>query len=129
MNKAKLTALFGALVLLGSTVLAQTILGPGLNSGRINYNQTGSVSLTHSAPPGSADYILTGTYFVTAGNSLTIAPGTVIYGDSGATLVINKGAQIHATGTSANPIVFTSKKPAGQRAPGDWVLLHEMRKG
>ena len=51
--------------------------------------------------------------------TLTIEPGTVIKGDEAA-LIITRGAKIIADGTPEMPIVFTSSKPAGQRAPGDW---------
>ena len=72
----------------------------------------------------SADkcYTLKGIVYVKAGATLTIAKGTRIYGDktSLGTLVIEPGAKIIAEGTAVNPIVFTSKAPKGQRAPGDW---------
>jgi len=35
-------------------------------------------------------------------------------------LIIERGAKIIASGTKDNPIVFTSGKPIGSRAPGDW---------
>jgi hypothetical protein len=35
-------------------------------------------------------------------------------------LIIERGAKLDAQGTPTNPIVFTSGKPAGQRARGDW---------
>jgi len=35
-------------------------------------------------------------------------------------LVIERGAQIVAEGTATKPIVFTSGKAVGERAPGDW---------
>ncbi len=54
--------------------------------------------------------------------TLTIEPGTVIYGEksSKGTLIINRGAKIIANGTPQEPIVFTSQLPPGQRGPGDW---------
>lgn len=111
-------SLFGlALVLGASVVLAQptSILGPGLGSGRTVYHQAGSRTL-------SADtvYILTGLYFVDSTFSLTIPAGTIIKGDTAATMIIQRGARVYANGTSTNPVVFTSLKPAGQRKPGDW---------
>jgi len=42
--------------------------------------------------------------------TLTIEPGTVVIGSSGAdALVINRGSQIFAEGTTARPIIFTSR--------------------
>ncbi|MCC6725990.1 MAG: PKD domain-containing protein [Saprospiraceae bacterium] len=71
-------------------------------------------------------YVLqNGCLYVREGATLTIEPGTVIRGE-GAALIIQRGAQLIAEGTPTQPIVFTSNKPVGQRAPGDWggiVLL------
>jgi len=57
-----------------------------------------------------------------SGPTLTIQPGTVIYGDKGTkgTLIIQRGAKIIAEGTSTNPIVFTSGSAVGSKEPGDW---------
>ena len=67
-------------------------------------------------------YLLNGYRFVKDGATLTIEPGTIIRGDkaSKATLIVTKTGKIHASGTSTNPIVFTSNEPAGQRTYGDW---------
>ena len=68
-------------------------------------------------------YGLQGYVFVNAGVTLTIDPGTIIVGDipgNNSALVINRGAKIIAQGTASNPIVFTSRAAAGQRARGDW---------
>jgi hypothetical protein len=56
------------------------------------------------------------------GVTLTIEPGTIIMGDreTKGTLIVQRGNKIIAVGTAANPIVFTSERPAGQRLPGDW---------
>ena len=58
---------------------------------------------------------------------LYILPGTVIRGKltdvtvTPGVLVISRGSKIHAVGTAANPIVFTSiKSETGGRAGGDW---------
>jgi PKD repeat protein len=60
-----------------------------------------------------------GCLYVTNNATLTIEPGTIIKGDQAA-LIISRGSKIIADGTREMPIVFTSAKPAGQRAPGDW---------
>lgn len=59
---------------------------------------------------------------VTNGTTLTIEPGTVIFGasDPKGSLLIEMGAKIIADGTSSAPIVFTSDKQPGARAAGDW---------
>lgn len=67
-------------------------------------------------------WILKGYVYVTDGASLIIQPGTKIVSDiseKGA-LCIERGAKIVAEGTFDKPIVFTSGKPDGQKAPGDW---------
>jgi hypothetical protein len=95
--------------------LPTQILGPGLNSGRTNYIQGWDRTL-------SADtlYILTGLYYVDSTYTLTIPAGTVIQGDTAATLIVRRGAQIFAEGDMFHPIVMTSLKTPGNRAPGDW---------
>jgi hypothetical protein len=68
------------------------------------------------------DYLLKGTCHVNAGATLTIEPGTWIFGEAASkgTLVVSRGGRIVADGTADAPIVFTSEKPVGSRAPGDW---------
>ncbi|GHT17022.1 hypothetical protein FACS189429_0250 [Bacteroidia bacterium] len=75
-------------------------------------------------------YTLVGWVYVDAGATLTIEAGTVIKGSNvsfdgteaaqGSSLIIKRGAKIVAEGTAAQPIVFTSAKPAGQRQASDW---------
>ncbi|MBK9305074.1 MAG: T9SS type A sorting domain-containing protein [bacterium] len=93
----------------------QAILGPGLNSGRTGYSQTWNRTLSPDTL-----YTLTGLYYVENGYTLTIPAGTVCQADTAATLIITRGAKIYAEGTAEQPIVFTSRKLEGQRAPGDW---------
>lgn len=77
-------------------------------------------------------WVLRGYVYVPNGVTLTIQPGTRIVSDvteKGA-LCIERGGKIDANGTASQPIVFTSGKPAGQRAPGDWggiVILGRAR--
>ena len=68
-------------------------------------------------------YYLYAPIAVDAGVTLTIQAGTVIRGTNQSVpvcLVISRGAQINATGTSSNPIIMTSSQPAGSRNAGDW---------
>src|SRR5690606_21107111 len=68
-------------------------------------------------------YTLRGYVRVTNGATLTIEPGTRIEGDYdviASSLFIERGARIVAEGTAAEPIVFTSSRPEGERRPGDW---------
>jgi hypothetical protein len=67
-------------------------------------------------------WILDGVVLVKGGAVLTIEPGTIIRAKIGtkAALVIDRGSKLIADGTATKPIVFTSGKDAGSRAPGDW---------
>jgi hypothetical protein len=67
-------------------------------------------------------YILDGWVYIKDGVTLTVEAGTVIKGKTGtkASLIVERGGKIMAEGTAMKPIVFTSEKPAGQRAAGDW---------
>ena len=75
-------------------------------------------------------WLMKGIVYVHKGATLTIEPGATIMGDQASlgTLVIQPGAKIHAAGKADLPIVFTSAKPKGMRAAGDWggvILLGE----
>lgn len=66
-------------------------------------------------------YILHNYYRITSGHTITIEAGTEIHGTGGTTpgtLVIERGADIIADGTTTCPIVFTSNETIP--APGDW---------
>lgn len=67
-------------------------------------------------------YLLKGQVFVRDGRTLTIEPGTIIFGDkrTRGVLVIDKGGRLIADGTRENPIVFTSNQEEGVRDRGDW---------
>jgi hypothetical protein len=81
---------------------------------------TGQITEDVSLPKGK--YILKGYVYVTNRAILSFAPGSVIVGDTitkGA-LIVERNSKLIAPGTATEPIVFTSGKPAGKRAPGDW---------
>ncbi len=102
-----------ALLLLTVSGYTQTWDSTTMNNNNITSN------LTLNA---STRYILKGFVYVKAPATLTIPAGTVIYGDKSTTgtLIIERGAKINASGTSSQPIIFTSRIAAGQRGPGDW---------
>jgi hypothetical protein len=80
----------------------------------------GSYERNITLTPGT--YTLKGYVYFTSGTTLKIPAGTIIKSDvsqKGA-LIIERGAKIEAEGTASSPIVFTSGKPAGSRARGDW---------
>jgi hypothetical protein len=75
-----------------------------------------SVTLTRGT------WTLKGYVYVNNGAVLTIEPGTIIksdVSDKGA-LIVERGSRLVADGRPDAPIVFTSGRPAGERAPGDW---------
>jgi hypothetical protein len=86
---------------------------PGVLSGEIT---------TYTKLTKDRTWYLKGYLYVTNSAILEIEAGTIIKSDTtqkGA-LIIERGSKIIANGTSAQPIIFTSGKSAGQRAPGDW---------
>ena len=56
--------------------------------------------------------------------TLTIQPGTFIFGQPGTSppsvLLVTREGKINASGTKSRPIVMTSSQPFGQRQRGDW---------
>ncbi len=98
----------------------KTQLGSGLKSF--------SIKKSHTIKKGV--YTMVGWIYVEDGATLTIEPGTIIKGTdvsydgrtaaTGSSLIIMRGAKIMAEGTPAEPIVFTSAKPKGQRQATDW---------
>ncbi|WP_322001399.1 hypothetical protein [Marinobacter alexandrii] len=70
-------------------------------------------------------YILEETIYV-ENASLTIEPGVTVEGENGSALVVTPSAKLFSRGKANNPVVFTSARPEGKRARGDWggvVLL------
>ncbi|MEZ5318664.1 MAG: hypothetical protein R2752_14790 [Vicinamibacterales bacterium] len=67
-------------------------------------------------------WVIRGAVFFGEPSRLTIESGTKVIGETATrgTLVIERGAQIIAIGTAAQPIVMTSDQPVGFRNRGDW---------
>jgi hypothetical protein len=91
-----------------------------LVTGQINANQTWTANNR---------YLLDGKVDIMDGVTVTIEPGTIIFGRGGevsagvprrSALVVNRGARLIADGRADAPIVFTSDQPVGDRANGDW---------
>jgi hypothetical protein len=96
----------------GSTGGSDTSAIPKTLSGRIDRNLT--------LPKGK--YTLSGFVYVGKGSTLSFAAGSIIVADANVktALIIEQGGKLIADGTAAEPIVFTSSKPAGQRREFDW---------
>jgi len=93
-----------------------TVVGPVVESNVI----TGVISSSKFYAKGK--WILKGYVYVTNGATITFEAGCVVQSDvteKGA-LIIERGAKLIASGSSTMPIVFTSGKAIGSRAPGDW---------
>jgi hypothetical protein len=95
-------------------------VGPIIGNGSADL--TGTITTNRQL---SADtvYSLKGFVKVASGATLSIPAGTKIVGDTlvpGSALFILRGGRIDAQGTAAQPIVFTSARAPGNRAPGDW---------
>lgn len=144
MNRSLCTGLASRVLLplaLGSLLLGSAACGDdagGEGGGEGSGGSTGSTGATSQTLTGdltesttlTADttWILEGTVRVAAGVTLTIEKGTTIQGDKATkgSLVVQQGGKLVAQGTAEEPIVFTSRLPAGERAAGDWggvVLL------
>jgi len=83
---------------------------------------SGSIAANRTLTP-DTNYVLRGFVYVNSGATLTINAGTKIVGDTtalGSALFVLRGARIVANGTEAAPVVFTSQRSVGNRAPGDW---------
>lgn len=69
-------------------------------------------------------YLLRGVVKVKNNATLTIEPGTFVYGAPGSTppsaLLITQNGRLNAAGTKSRPIVMTSSQAFGERKRGDW---------
>lgn len=90
--------------------------GGGLNVVNVTADVTADTTWTKDNV-----YVLKQLTYVSAG-TLTIQAGTTVMGDSASALIVSRGAKLVAKGTAAEPIVFTSSLPTGQRGSpqGDW---------
>ncbi len=61
-------------------------------------------------------------YIIASGRKLTVNPGAIVKGDKATkgVIIIQPGGQLIAEGTAAQPIIFTSSQPIGERDRGDW---------
>lgn len=116
------TLLIGSLLSVTSCVKVNFDEGSTLNPPSDSTSNIISGTISSSRFLAKGKYILRGYVYVTDGATLTIEAGSVIQSDiteKGA-LIVERGGKLIADGKPNNPIVFTSGKPAGQRAPGDW---------
>ncbi|MEO5929167.1 MAG: T9SS C-terminal target domain-containing protein [Candidatus Kapaibacterium sp.] len=114
MNLRTLALGAAAFVGLGIAANAQIVPGAVALPDSITGNRTLSADTV---------YQIVNTVKVGPGALLTIQPGTLIYGNSNGVrscLQIERDGKIYAQGTATAPIIFTSAKPQGQKAPGDW---------
>ena len=108
----KVLFLFFSFLLAGGMSFAQIVV-----TGDITSNTTWTSNNT---------YLLRDLVRVQSGATLTIEPGTIIYGENSTlgSLIIKPGGKIMAEGTVNNPIVFTSEfnQPGSLQEPtyGDW---------
>ncbi len=85
-------------------------------SGRITQNTTWT---------SDHKYLLVGQVFIEDGVTLTIEPGTIIFGQNAeginaGVLCFNRGSKINANGTADEPIIFTGTSNPGERIRGQW---------
>src|SRR4030095_9520975 len=81
----------------------------GGNNNQDNLILSGKINADKTLETGKT-YKLRGTVYIVDGAKLTIQPGVTIQGEksSRGTLVVTRGTQILADGSSDKPIVFTS---------------------
>ncbi|MFD2527299.1 hypothetical protein ACFSQD_15865 [Flavihumibacter stibioxidans] len=94
--------------------------GGGTDTTATNRVLNGTIDQSRTLSKGT--WTLKGYVYVNNGAVLTIEPGTIIksdVADKGA-LIIERGSKLIADGRADAPIVFTSGKAVGERAPGDW---------
>jgi hypothetical protein len=124
MKKLNILLVIALMLAVITTSHSQTVDSTTLNVSNI----TNTVTLNASTV-----YIMKGYNYVKNGGNLVIPAGTIILGEKATNLkgvlIVERGGKIHANGTASQPIVFTSRQPAGQRAPGDWggIILLKLK--
>lgn len=113
-----------ALLALGACSEAKAPTEPGPTPGTMGRTAilSGSIAANRTLTADTT-YVIRGFVYVNSGATLTINAGTKLVGDTtalGSALFVLRGARIVAIGTEALPIVFTSQRAPGKRAPGDW---------
>jgi hypothetical protein len=93
------------------------------------YNNISITGAQYFSP--DSNYEVRGQLRVKAGGSLTVAPGVVILEDVATlgTIVVERGARIHAIGSACDPIVITSNSAPGTQAAGDVGGLYLLGRG
>jgi hypothetical protein len=129
MKKLMLSAAIATSMMLAVSCSKDDDNGPGGNTGDL-VELRGDLSTRTLTK--DKKYLLVGQVFVRDGQTVTIEPGTVIFGDkrTRATFVIDRGGKLMAEGTAAEPIVMTSNQEDGVRDRGDWgglVILGRAR--
>lgn len=88
---------------------------------------TGTLSASATYTDPNIIYYLSGTVIVPSGVTLTFnnASGKqpmYVYGSSspGGAILVKAGGKLVATGNSSAPVIFTSEKANGSKAPADW---------
>jgi hypothetical protein len=78
---------------------------------------TADVTLTAGTP-----WTVKNQYIIANGRTLTVNAGAIVKGDKATkgVIIIQPGGKLIAEGTAAQPIVFTSSQPVGERDRGDW---------
>ncbi|TGL50469.1 hypothetical protein EHQ59_13905 [Leptospira kemamanensis] len=79
--------------------------------------KSGSISASETWSDG---ILLQGTVFVESGATITVTPGTAIFGQRGSSIFFKPGSKLVSNGTAADPICWSSASALGSRFPGDW---------
>ncbi len=105
----------------GTRVLKTAYMKIGVvkNATTITGDITGDRTLTNDT-----QWDLKGIVYVKNGATLTVEPGTFVFGQPGtappSALIITQTGKIVANGTKSRPIVMTSSQAFGSRIRGDW---------
>jgi|GEM_PF-971475 hypothetical protein len=104
-------------------VLATAVLAAQVSAARIDVSNASIPAGATVSWTNTNTYVLHGKVVVKAGSRLNIQAGTVIYGagapvsDSVSMLIVARDGRVYATGTAAQPIIFTSILDTGSHQP------------